>query len=153
MHQATRSNSILTLVQFGFGRGPDRLYVRLDGDRPLADLLADGYAFSLDFLQPPGVRFAVRMVGGRVVGTFSERATEGAGWTERGSGGASVAAGTILEAALPLAELAPEADARVVVFFVVVSTSDQTEIETHPEHHPIEATRPDDQFEARHWTA
>ena len=52
MHEATRRTSMLTLVRFGFGRDPERLFVRLDGERPMADLLADGYTFSLKFLRP-----------------------------------------------------------------------------------------------------
>jgi alpha-amylase/alpha-mannosidase (GH57 family) len=152
MHQATRRTSILTLVRFGFGRTPERLFVRLDGDRPLADLLADGYTFSLKFLEPARVRFTVRMGNGQVVGTFWDRTEEGDGWTDRGTRGAAVVAGTILEVALPLAELASEGGARVA-FFVVVSDPDHSEIETHPEHHPLEAAAPDEQFEARNWTA
>jgi alpha-amylase/alpha-mannosidase (GH57 family) len=152
MHQATRRTSVLTLVQFGFGRTPERLFVRLDSDRRLADLLADGCTFSLKFLQPAGVRFAMRMRNGEVIGTFWDRAGEGDEWTERGTRGAAVAAGTILEAALPLAELASEPGAPVA-FFVVVSSPDHTEMETHPEHHPFEAVVPDEQFEARNWTA
>jgi alpha-amylase/alpha-mannosidase (GH57 family) len=152
MHQATRRTSTLTLVQFGFGRTPERLFVRLDSDQRLADLLADGYVFSLKFLQPAGVRFVIRMVSGQVVGTFWYRADEVDGWTDRGTGGTTVAAGTILEAALPLDELVSGADA-AVAFFVVVSAPDHTEAETHPEHHPFEAAVPDEHFEARHWTA
>ena len=142
---------MLTLVQFGFGRTPERLFVRLDSDRRLADLLADGYLFSFRFLQPAGVRFIVRAVGGQAIGAFWERAAEGRAWTERGPGGSTVAAGTILEAALPLAGLVSGADARVA--FVVVSAPDESEIETHPEHHPIEAAVPAGQFEARHGIA
>jgi alpha-amylase/alpha-mannosidase (GH57 family) len=152
MHQASRPPSILTLVQFGFARSPSRLFVRLDADRPVADLLAEGYAFSLKFLQPAGVRFMVRLMDGQVVGTFWDRAAGGDGWTELGRRGASIAAGTILEVSLPLAALTSDADAQVA-FFVVVLGPDQGELEMHPEHHPIEAMAPDEQFEARHWTA
>jgi len=160
MHQATRRSPMLRLVQFGFGRSPVdksvRLNVRLDCDRPLVDLLADGYAFALKFLQPAGVRFVMRMEGGKAIGTFWDRGAAGDGrthaWTERGPGAAVVAAGAILEAALPLDELAPSA-VTPVTFFVVVLAPDRSEIEVHPEHHPIEVAVPDDQFEARNWTA
>ena len=152
MDRATRRTSMLSLVQFGFGRTPERLFVRLDSDRPLADWLADGYAFSLRFLRPAGVRFVVRMVGGQPVGTFWGRVVDGDEWTERGSAGAAVAARTVLEVELPLAGLVSRVDGRVA-FFVVVSAPDRSEIETHPDYHPIEAAVPDEQFEARHWTA
>ena len=95
----------------------------------------------------------MRMVGGKAIGTFWDRAAESDGpvdrWTERYRQGATVAAGTILEAAIPLAELVTEN----VKFFVVVLAPNLSELEVHPEHHPIEVAVPDDQFEARNWTA
>jgi alpha-amylase/alpha-mannosidase (GH57 family) len=151
MQQATRNPSMLRLVHFGFGRVPDRLFIRLDSGRRAAEMLAEGYAFSLKFLEPAGVRFLVKMVGGQAIGTFWHR-TEGGGWTERGTGAASVAAGTILEASLPLCELVSGTQGRVA-FFAVVLAPDQTEIEIHPEYHPIDAAVPDERFEVRHWTA
>jgi hypothetical protein len=92
------------------------------------------------------------MVKGQAIGTLWDRSSDGVGWTERARRGAAVAAGTILEIALPVAELTSQADARMA-FFVIVSAPDGAEIETHPEHHPLEATVPDEQFEARNWTA
>jgi alpha-amylase/alpha-mannosidase (GH57 family) len=152
MHQTTRRAPVLRLLQFGFGPTREQLFLRLDSDRSMADLLADGYAFFLKFHQPAGVRFMMRMVAGKPVGTFWDRGAGGDAWTERGAGTASVAAGAILEAALPVTELVSGADGRVA-FFVVVMAPNRSEIEVHPEHHPIEAAVPDDQFEARHWTA
>ena len=152
MHQALRQASILTLIQFGFGRERDRLFVRLDGDRPLTELLADGYAFSLKFLEPAGVRFIVRIANGRLVGAFQDRAGQGDVWVDRGAGNAMVAAGTILEMAIPLADLGLSSDASCR-FFVIVSAPDESDLETHPAHHPIDAVAPDETFEARHWTA
>ena len=63
-----------------------------------------------------------------------------------------MAAGTILEAALPLAELVSGTDSQVT-FFVVVLAPNLSEVEAHPEHHPIEVIVPDEEFEARNWTA
>jgi alpha-amylase/alpha-mannosidase (GH57 family) len=151
MHQTTRRSSILTLVQFGFGRARDRLYVRLDSERRLGELLADGYTFSLKFLDPGGVRFAVGMTMGQVVGSFLDRTPKGDGWTDRGPDGASIAAGNILEIALPLAALGGSPER--LAFFVIVLGPDRSEVESHPAHHPIEAAVPDSLFEARHWTA
>jgi hypothetical protein len=74
MHQTTRQAPVLRLLQFGFERTRERLFVRLDSDRRMADLLADGYAFFLKFHQPVGVRFVVRMVAGKPIGTFWARA-------------------------------------------------------------------------------
>ena len=38
----------------------EHLYVRIDARRPLAELLAEGYQFSVTFLQPGGVRLSSR---------------------------------------------------------------------------------------------
>ena len=152
MSQSEPRASILTVIQFGFARSRDLLYVRLDGDRRLADLLADGYEFSLKFLQPPGVRFSVRTIMGRLTGTFWDKPAVSERWTERGPRASAIAAGTILEIALPLADL-HSGDGRDLAFFVIVSAPNQAEVENHPAHRPIEAAVPDAQFEVRHWTA
>jgi alpha-amylase/alpha-mannosidase (GH57 family) len=152
MHQAERRALTLTLVQFGFDDSRDRLLVRLDASRRVAELLADGFGFAIKFLAPAGIRFEVRMHNlGRIEGVFWERAS-GNRWIERGPGGARVAAGTILEAALPLANLQGDASGRLA-FVVGVSASDHSELESHPARHAIEVAVPDEQFEARHWTA
>jgi hypothetical protein len=63
-----------------------------------------------------------------------------------------VAAGTVLEIALPLEDLhLPAAGARVA-FFVAVSDARRSELERHPAYRPIEAEVPDAGFEARNWT-
>src|SRR5439155_4983153 len=118
-----RRPPVLTLVQFGFDR--ERLYVRVDAARRVVDLLAEGYELSLKFVQPRGIRFSVRHTLGRLTGRFWDRLSDpprqepGAEprWFERGPGGAVVAAGTILETALPLADLGV-ATGDAVAFFV-----------------------------------
>jgi alpha-amylase/alpha-mannosidase (GH57 family) len=155
MHQAERASSVLRLVQFGFDR--ERLFVRLDAARPLIDLLAEGFEFSLKFLRPVGVRLSVRQQLGRLTARFWERHADQPQWVERGPGGAVVAAGSILELAIPLVDLWPadrqaSADgAGRVAFFVAVYEGD-AEVERHPGNRPIELERPDDRFEARNWT-
>jgi alpha-amylase/alpha-mannosidase (GH57 family) len=153
MHQGERQASVVTLVQFGFSRDRSRLFIRLDSDRRIADLVAAGYSFVFRFLEPPGVRFVVRQAGpNRVVGTFSDR-RDGGPWIERGAGAAVVATGAILEAALALADLGLGPAAAMLGFVAAVTGPDQTELETHPPRHPIEIAIPDERFEARHWTA
>jgi len=150
MHQAEAPASVLTLVRFGFD--PERLYVRLDGRRPMIDLLADDYEFSLKFLTPEGLRFSVRQQVGRVLGQFWERDPEAPRWTVRGPGRAAVAVGSILELAIPLADLAVSAG-DAVVFFVAVYDAAGNEVERHPVGQPIDLEVPDAAFEARQWTA
>src|SRR5206468_10338770 len=90
MHQATRHDPWLTLVQFGFDQ--DHLHVRIDATRPMVDLLADGHELSLKFLQPESLRFSVKQVQGRLIGLYWERRLENdhgqmrARWLEHGPG-------------------------------------------------------------------
>jgi alpha-amylase/alpha-mannosidase (GH57 family) len=150
MHRTDRKLSLLTLLQFGFDR--ERFYVRLDSGRRMTDLLADGYLFALTFLEPPGVRFVVGQAGGRLTGTFWDRSGDERHWIGRGAGGARVAAGTVIEAALPLSDLGVGSGA-ALSFFVAVFNRDQTEVERHPDNRAVMLTVPDERFEARNWTA
>jgi hypothetical protein len=147
MHQADRTPTELTLVQFGFDEA--HLYVRLDARRPLLDLLAGGHEFSLKFMQPDGVRFSVRQTLGHLTGRYWAR--EDGRWSERGPGGATFAAGRVLELALPLVDLGVGVGDRVA-FFVAVYGAAASELERHPSHRPIEAEVPDQRFAARNWT-
>ncbi len=153
MHQTDRRPSLVTLVHFGFDR--ERLYVRVDASRRLIDVLAEGYEISLKFLQPEGVRFSVRETFGRLTGHYwDRRAVPGPSglWAERGPGGAALAAGAVLEIALPLRELGVSA-ADPLAFFVAVYDASSVELERHPAHRPIDVQVPDALFEARNWNA
>jgi hypothetical protein len=150
MHQTDRSAAVITLVWFGFDRS--RFYVRVDGTRRIVDLLAEGSEFWLTFLKPEGLRFAVQAREGKVTGAYWERRTATPQWVERGAGGAAVAAGTVLEIALPLDDLHLPAAHASVAFFVAVYDMRRGELERHPAHRPIEAEVPDAGFEARNWT-
>jgi hypothetical protein len=104
----------------------------------------------------------VRQSSGRLVGTFWDRRTtprkraaggNGVQWVERGAGGASVAAGSVLEMALPLADLNVTAGQPVAFFVAIYESETGAEIERHPEYRPIELVAPDEMFEARYWRA
>ena len=150
MHQADRQPAVLTLVQFGFDR--NHLYVRLDGSRALAEVLADGAECSLTFIRPEGVRLSVRTEDGRVTPRLTAaRDQRGAHDARRATGGLAAAAGRVLELAVPFADLGLIAGDRVA-FFVAVAGADGRELERHPPHRPIEVDMPDDRFAARNWT-
>jgi hypothetical protein len=89
---------------------------------------------------------------GRLTGTFLERGTEAHPWLDRGPGGSAVAAGTVLEIAVPLGEL-DDTPGAPLAFFVAVHDAEGNEVERHPAHQPIQLTIPDERFEARNWTA
>jgi alpha-amylase/alpha-mannosidase (GH57 family) len=149
MHQIERRQSLLRLVLFGFDH--EHLFVRMDGTRRLADLLADGYEFSLTFLRPDGVRFSVRHHLGRLTGALSFKRGGPGQWVVGGAGETSVSSGTVLEISIPLSELGVTSGE--LSFFVAVSDSSRAEVERHPAHRPIETLVPDAAFEARNWTA
>jgi alpha-amylase/alpha-mannosidase (GH57 family) len=151
MHQAERRAPVMSLIQFGFDR--ERLYLRVDGDRPMLDLLAEGYEVSVKFLEPEGVRFSVRQQMGRLSGRFWDWRPRAPHWVERGTGGASFAAGSVLEIALPVADVQPPNRASAHVSFFVAVYQNDAEVERHPAHRPIEAAIPDERFASRHWTA
>jgi hypothetical protein len=149
MHRVAEHSSLVTLVQFGFD--VERLLVRVDAVQKAVDLLADGREVSLKFLTPPGVRFSIRQQFGRLVGTFWDRhdaqPSRPAFWVERDAGGATLAAGSVLEIALPLADLGVAAG-DVVSFFVALYGAGGVETERHPAHQPIDLQAPTADFEA-----
>ena len=154
MHRAAEQPAIITLLQFGFDDA--HLLVRVDAIQRVVDVLADGRELSLKFLTPAGVRFSVRQQFDRLTGAFWDRhdaaPSRPAFWVERGPGGATVAAGTVLELALPFADLGLSAGAPVS-FFLAVYAGGDVETERHPAHQPIDLIAPDADFEARHWRA
>jgi hypothetical protein len=147
MHQAERQAELVSAIRFGFDR--ERLFVRVDADRPVVDLLAEGYEFSLKFLVPDGLRYSVKQDDGRLTGNFWHREAE---WVRRGPGHAVAGAGTVLEVALPFADLGIVAG-DAAAFFVAVYDPQSNERERHPAHRPIEVWAPDARYHARQWSA
>jgi alpha-amylase/alpha-mannosidase (GH57 family) len=147
-----RSHAGARLVRgISYGFDARRLFVRLDAAKPIRDLLNDGYELSLKFVRPPGVRFSIRLGQGRLGGSFWDRRDEPRRWVERGPGGAVVAAGTILEAALPLADLGVGGGATLECL-VAVYDRDEREVERHPGTGSAVLAVPDERFEARTWS-
>ena len=154
MHQIDRPAPFLTMIRFGFDRR--RLFVRVDGRQPMLDLLADGYEVSLKFLTPPGVRFSVQQQLGRLVSGFWERRAEPPYWRERPSiegrvDAALVAAGSILEIAIPFDHLGVAPGGPLALFVAVYDANGERE--RHPANRALELTAPDELFEARLWQA
>ena len=130
MHQTDRRPSVLTSIQFGFDR--DRLYVRVEGSRPMRAVLAEGLEVSLIFLKPERVRFSIRETAGEVGGV------------------PALAAGTLLELAIPFSALGREPE---LSFFVALHDAAGVELERHPGGRPIEVVVGDAGFEAKNWSA
>jgi hypothetical protein len=152
MHQAERSVAVLSEIRFGFNR--ESLFVRLDGTRPVGELLGDGLAFSLVFLDPDRLRIILRAGVERQPSILVlERTDQQSDWAPRPVGGVRAVAGAILEVQVPLDVVGSREGGRSVSFFVAVQDARGVELERHPSHRPIETTVPDDRFEALNWTA
>jgi alpha-amylase/alpha-mannosidase (GH57 family) len=149
MHQIERREPILSAVRFGFSR--ERLFVRLDGSNPIEGQLAAGVSFRLTFLAPEGLGLSVRRGGDGVVTGVWERRDGGRRRIEPAVT-VTVAARTILEVSLPLADLGV-APGGPTSFFVGVCDAVDVELERYPAYRPIELLAPDAMFEARNWRA
>ena len=151
MHQAERRPDILTRLRFGFDR--ERLYLRLDGTEPMDRLLAAGYGFTVTFLDPEGVRILVRRVGGILLTSLAVRTKAGQdNWTDQGFRG-DAAAGAVLELAVPISSLPRVERGGTLAFVVTAQDPLGTEIERHPRARAVHAQVPDQEFEARNWSA
>ena len=134
MHRSGASPQEVARLYFGFGAG--FLYVRIDGYRPLVDLLNEGSQLSLKFLQPPGLSLTISQPAGRLTAPAGTKA----------------GVGTIVEIAIPFNVLEAQPGA-LVSFFVAVSDSSGAERERHPAGEPIGLRVPARDFVARNWDA
>jgi hypothetical protein len=150
MHQAEPPRRILTGIKFGFD--PERLLIRLDVTDRAADVLAEGYTFAVTFLEPEGIRVAFAKTQGEVRATLSIRNGGPDGWSERPFSG-RVAVETILEVAVPLADLPGASKGPAVSFVVTTTDPGGTEVERQPVARPIRVELPSPDFEAKNWTA
>jgi alpha-amylase/alpha-mannosidase (GH57 family) len=148
MHQIERRPAAVTRVHFGCGG--DRLWIRVDVGGRAIDLVASGWELSLKFVRPVGVRFSVQQTAGRLLGTFWDRQDREPHWVERGSGGAAIALGAILEVSIPFADLRLSAG-EFVSFFVAVYDAHAAELERHPQERALELKIADGSFAARQW--
>jgi hypothetical protein len=137
----------VVLVEFGFDL--ENLYLRVDGTRPMDELLRAGMAITVRMLKPAGLR-----VGVQFRRTIEARLQVRSGtddWRDADCPGLTAAAGQVLELRIPFAALGARTSDPVALF--VVLTRGATELEHHPRHQPIEFEVPDARFAARNWTA
>jgi alpha-amylase/alpha-mannosidase (GH57 family) len=147
MHQIERQ-AVITQVRFGFGRSA--LFLRVDTIRPVAELLAEGWSVTINFLRPSGVRVECRMLRGAVDAMLSVR--NGGSW-HQSEASMRAAAGSILEVEIPISGLDHGSALGDVSFFIAANDANQNEVERHPTGRPIELAVPDERFEARNWSA
>jgi alpha-amylase/alpha-mannosidase (GH57 family) len=148
MHQVSERAAGIVAVEFGFNL--DNLYIRVDGSRPVHELLAQGLDLTIRFLKPGGVRVVVRVDGGNVETRLLTRTNQGR-WEPLPCAGTVAAIGRVAELQVPFRCLDVKTHAPVA--FIVALNRDATELEHHPRHRPIEFEVPDRQFAALNWTA
>jgi alpha-amylase/alpha-mannosidase (GH57 family) len=148
MHQVAERSG-LTLIEFGFSL--DSLFVRVDGSKPMRDLLAQGFEVSVNFLKPGGIRVLMRQVDGSARATVLQRGDQGDHLMPVACLGLQLAVGRVLELRVPFDCIGVGTAAPVA--FIVALLKDGQEIEHHPHHRGIEFQVPDARFASANWTA
>jgi alpha-amylase/alpha-mannosidase (GH57 family) len=115
-----------------FGVGAERLNVLVEAAVPMADLLATA-DLVLSFPGPEALRYRFRRGDGGAVGILRETRSA-MGWVPSPTT-AAAAAGSVLEVGVPLREL--QRGPRGALEFRALVLQDGTELERHPEAHPI----------------
>jgi alpha-amylase/alpha-mannosidase (GH57 family) len=148
MHQVSDITTRILLVEFGFSR--EHLYIRVDGARPMRDLLVGTLGLTVRFLKPAGLQVVLRR-DGRFADVLLVRRSAKGDWNASDCPGLTSAIGRIAEIRIPFAclNVGPQ-DA--VAFFVTLSDG-TVEVEQHPRHEPIQFEVPDAAFGSRNWTA
>ncbi len=150
MHQVAGRGPAIGTIRFGFDL--EFLYVRVDADQSVRELVDAGLEFSVKFLTPAGVRLSVRReAGGEPLFGMFDRGDDGR-WVRRTEAcGCAAAAGAVLEVRVGFADLGVRAG-DPVGFLVAVYNRD-IEVEHQPSRWAIEFTVPTREFVGRNWTA
>lgn len=150
MHQVAGEAGSIGLVEFGFDL--QYLYVRIDGLRPMSDVLSGrgGLELTVNFLKPAGVRLVVEGGSGAAEGRLCRRAGAD-GWETVPCPALLVAVDRVAELRVPFECLG--ARPHDAVAFLVALNQGGSEIEHYPAHRAIDLTVPDEDFAALNWTA
>jgi alpha-amylase/alpha-mannosidase (GH57 family) len=146
MHQVAARTNGITQVAFGFDA--ERLYIRIEGARPMRDLLVGTFGLTLKFLKPSGIQVVVRR-DGRLTDVLMVKRTAKGDWDVATCAGLASAIGRVAEVCVPFRCLSAK-PGDPVAFFVALSEGN-TEREQHPKHQPIEVEVPDERFSVRNW--
>jgi alpha-amylase/alpha-mannosidase (GH57 family) len=149
MHQVADRQPGITLVEFGFDL--EHLFVRVDGGRPMREVLSQGLDLSVNFLKPSGLRAVVRMnPDGTAAAGLLERDATGT-WLVGHCPTIQVAVDAVVELLVPFRCLRLRTHDPVA--FIVALNRDGSEVEHHPRHRAIELDVPDRHFASLNWTA
>ena len=125
-------------------------YLRLDLARPAAQSLREGLRCTVHFTTPVDRRLILLAEGQRTAAFLVQRTPDGA-LEDFLETSAQVAAGDILEASIPFADLG--LSPRDPFAFFVSIQSGATELERHPQFRPVEGRMPEKTFEQELWKA
>jgi alpha-amylase/alpha-mannosidase (GH57 family) len=148
MHQVSEASNRLLVVEFGFCL--EHLYIRVDGSRPMRELLVGTLGLTIRFLKPAGIQVVVRR-DGKVADVLLVKRSPKGDWDVTGCPGLTSAIGRIAEIRVPFACLGVRPQ-DPVAFFVTLSEG-TVEVEQQPRHEPIQFEVPDATFGTRNWTA
>jgi len=148
MHQVSDSSSRILSVEFGFSL--ERLFIRVDGSRPMRELLVGALGLTIRFLKPAGLQIVLRRDGKFADVLLVRRSAKG-DWDATDCPGLASAIGRVAEIGVPFACLGVSSQDSVA-FFVTLSEG-TVEVEQQPRHEPIQFEAPDARFGTRNWTA
>jgi hypothetical protein len=148
MHQVSGGGAPLSLVEFGFDL--DHLYIRVDGPRPMADLLGHELNLSIKFLKPQGVRVVAEW-GEDAFAILLQRRQGDGRWLPADYPGFAGAIGRVVEIRIPFVALRVRTSDPVA--FLVALNRGTAELDHLPRHRAIELAVPDRRFPALNWTA
>jgi alpha-amylase/alpha-mannosidase (GH57 family) len=148
MHQVGDTSPRILVVEFGFS--VEHLFIRVDGSRPMRELLVGALGLTIRFLKPAGFQLVVRR-DGKVADSLLVRRSAKGDWDVTDCPGLASAIGRIVEIRVPFACLGVR-PRDPVAFFVTLSEG-TAEVEQQPRHEPIQFEAPDAAFETRNWTA
>jgi alpha-amylase/alpha-mannosidase (GH57 family) len=148
MHQVSEHSSRILAVEFGFSL--EHLFIRVDGGRPMREVLVGTLGLTIRFLKPAGIQVVVRRDGKFADVLLVKRSAKG-DWDVSDCPGLTSAIGRVAEIGIPFTCLGVSAEDSVG-FFVTLSEG-TVEVEQQPRHEPIQFEVPDAGFGTRNWTA
>src|SRR5215204_209689 len=147
MHQVSESSNIQAVE---FGVSLEHLFIRVDGVRPIRELLVGALGLTVRFLKPAGLQIVLRRDGKFADVLLVRRSAKG-DWDVADCPGLISAIGTVAEIRIPFTCLGVSRHDSVA-FFVTLSEG-AIEVEQQPRHEPIQFEVPDASFATRNWTA
>jgi hypothetical protein len=147
MHQVSESSNIRAVE---FGVSLEHLFIRVDGARPIRELLVGALGLTVRFLKPAGLQIVLRRDGKFADVLLVRRSAKG-DWDVADCPGLISAIGTVAEIRIPFTCLGVSRHDSVA-FFVTLSEG-TIEVEQQPRHEPIQFEVPDASFATRNWTA